>query len=54
MMKYEKSTKKCAQCRAPMFPSDGEQLNAMGFCSWSCVQRWDEVCDYLEYNGEHR
>ena len=55
MMKNEtKSTKKCTQCHAPMFLSDGEQLNAMGFCSWDCVQRSENECNYLEYNGIHR
>ena len=50
MIKNEtKSTKKCTQCHAPMFPSDGEQLNTMGFCSWDCVQRWENGCNYLQF-----
>lgn len=54
MMKNEtKSTKKCRYCRCVVDTAD-EQLQQLDFCSWMCVQDWDNSCMYLEFNGVHR
>jgi hypothetical protein len=54
MMKNETKSTKCRECRCTIFPSDGEQLKDMGFCSWDCVQQYEVGANYMEYNGIHR
>ena len=48
-----KSPKKCRYCRCVVATTE-EQLQQLDFCSWVCMQDWEDDCMYREFNGIHR